>query len=69
MTNLEMMHDIEISGVKPFSVLGLETLIQGLCVMWRCEYGGCPLHREDGETYPCESCRSEIRKWLMKDAA
>lgn len=67
MTNLDMMHDIEISGVKPFNVLGLEALIQGLCVMWRCEYGGCPLHREDGRH--CSDCRKEIRKWLMKEAA
>ena len=65
MTNLETLQNFTINGVQPFSVLGLETLIQGLCVMWRCEYGGCPLHREDGR---CGSdCRKEIKKWLVSD--
>lgn len=67
MTNLEIIRNITIDNIRPFDVLGMEALIDGFTAMWRCNYGGCPLHREDGETYPCKSCRAEIKKWLVSD--
>ena len=69
MTRLDIIRSITIDGIQPFSALDLKRTVRGLADMWECRYGGCPLHREDGETCHCGDCKKEITKWLVAENA
>ena len=68
MTRYDALRSIDIGGVRPFDTLDLAGAVKGLAAMWRCEYGGCPLHRADGKCY-CSNCKKEIEKWLVAEDA